>query len=357
MTTLTHAHNEWASRRDDEKFSSLRDLHRKAVDDRAFGVETETEISCALAEDGDVKMFTKSGEIATFTNWSFGQLCSTLKPAAPASYLQGLSPPLAADCINEGLAKHDIGKRQFLFTGDHAKPVARAMVSDSYSRIWNAEITSRLLELEADGPWQPAPAAFDGSRGLYLGDRDMFAFMVDSGRRIFEHAPGGGLSRGFFVANSEVGARSFMVMTFLYEYVCGNHRVWGASQVKEIRIRHVGKDVNAKAFSGLHAELVAYAESSAADDELKISAAMKCILGPDKDGRSYRLFGLRVPGLAYRTLNEAYDLAEQRVNWYGNPRSAWGMSGALTEIARDKPNADDRVALEMASSKVLEIAH
>jgi len=87
-------------------------------------------------------------------------------------------------------------------------------------RIWNSEITSRLCDLEARGPWQPAPAAFDGSRGLYMGDRDLFAFMVDSGRRIFEKLPGGGLSRGFFVWNSEVGAASFGIQTFFYEYVC-----------------------------------------------------------------------------------------------------------------------------------------
>jgi hypothetical protein len=30
-------------------------------------------------------------------------------------------------------------------------------------------------------------------------------------------------------------------MTFLYEYVCGNHRVWGASNVVEVKIRHIGK--------------------------------------------------------------------------------------------------------------------
>jgi hypothetical protein len=30
-------------------------------------------------------------------------------------------------------------------------------------------------------------------------------------------------------------------MTFLYEYVCGNHRVWGARHLDEARIIHIGK--------------------------------------------------------------------------------------------------------------------
>jgi excisionase family DNA binding protein len=43
--------------------------------------------------------------------------------------------------------------------------------------------------------------------------------IADSNRRIFETLPGGGLSRGFFVWNSEVGAASFGIQTFFYEYV------------------------------------------------------------------------------------------------------------------------------------------
>ena len=183
----------------------------------------------------------------------------------PRSAAASLAPTLAADCLNAGLPEAD-GDARLLLNGDASGHMtARAITSDRYSRIWNADITARLLDLEAGGVWQPAPAAFDGSRGLYLGDRDMFAFMVDNERRIFETLPGGGLSRGFFAWNSEVGAASFGIMTFLYEYVCGNHRVWGAKQVSEVRLRHVGEGLDHRAFSTLRATLINYANTSASE--------------------------------------------------------------------------------------------
>jgi len=229
----------------------------------------------------------------------------------------------------------------------------RAATSDSYARLWNSDITSRLLRLEGEHGWNPAPAAFDGSRGLYLGDRNMFAFLVDNDRRIFESAPGGGLSRGFFVANSEVGSDSFWLYTFLYNYICGNHMVWGAKAVKEIRLRHVGK-IEDKAFDGWVGSLKEYRDGAASEDEMKIKAAMAKTLGKDKNEVLDALFGLNQTGLTRRVIGQAYDLAEQRVDWYGAPNSVWGMAGGLTEIARDLPNADDRIALERVASKMMD---
>jgi hypothetical protein len=37
-----------------------------------------------------------------------------------------------------------------------------------------------------------------------------------------------------------VGAASFGLMTFLFRAVCGNHIVWGAEDVKALKIRHNG---------------------------------------------------------------------------------------------------------------------
>jgi hypothetical protein len=169
--------------------------------------------------------------------------------------------------------------------------------------------------------------------------------MVDNNRRIFEKGPGGGLSRGFFMWNSEMGARSIGVATFLYEYVCGNHRVWGASDVKEVSIRHIG-DLGAdgeKAFAKLAVELKRYADSSAADDEAKVAAAMKCEIAATKDEVIDAVLKFAI-------------LAATREDWYGSPRSAWGLSGGMTELARDLPNADDRHALDKAAGKMMEMA-
>jgi hypothetical protein len=144
-------------------------------------------------------------------------------------------------------------------------------------------------------------------------------------------------------------------MTFLYEYVCGNHRVWGASAVKELRVRHVG-DANqrAAAFVG---ELHAYAESSATDDEQRIRKARTVRLGDDKDAVLDRVFRLRIPVLSRKLISEAYDRAAtpEGRDRYGDPTTAWGFTGGLTELARDLPHADARVTVDRAAGKVLEL--
>lgn len=325
--------------------------HAKIVLRRASRKNVEVAKLKAFADGATVKLEGKGGVQADLTNWAFSQLAT--KAEAPAGYLQSLSAPLAADCLNHGLRAYDGNDATMLFAAGDNGLTARAITSTRYSRIWNSDVTERLLDLEAEGIWQPAPAALDGSRGLYLSDRDMFAFMVDNERRIFETLPGGGLSRGFFLWNSEVGAASIGVMTFLYEYVCGNHRVWGAKDVKEVSFRHVGEGLDAKAFGTLSARLTEYANGSADDDEAKILRMRETIIAADKQGVLDALFSrLRI---SRKLAAQTVELAEAREDWYGNPRSVWGVAGALTEIARDMPNADKRDELNRVGAKLMEM--
>lgn len=357
MTVLTKAHNEWANRPADQRFGSLQAMHERAMQHRtsAAVAEIKTKALRVAAENDRLLLTGPKGQTADLTNWTFGQIAEKAK--APATYIKTLPANVAADCINIGLKRSDDESTAQVLFSRNGDLTARAITSDKYSRIWNADITKRLVEIEARGPWQPAPEAFDGSRGLYLGDRDMFAFMVDNDRRIFESGPAGGLSRGFFVWNSEVGARSFGIMTFLYEYVCGNHRVWGVSDINEMRIIHIGHGQERKAFEKLTVELRKYADASAADDEAKVLAARRYEIGATKDEVLDAVFRLKTPGLTRKVIAQAYDIVDGEKNdWYGSPRSAWGLAGGLTQVARDLPNADERHALEVASSKVMEMA-
>lgn len=358
MTVLMNANRQWESRPADERFGSLRDMHNAAVAHRSGAKEATIDMRGLIvkAAGADIKLIGATDRPAALTHWAFGQLASKVK--APASYLRTLPTELVAQCLNNGLrafAGDDADAARAAILADKSLTI-RALTSDKYSRIWNADVTKRLLELEAEGPWQPAPAAFDGSRGLYLGDQDMFAFMVDNERRIFEKGPAGGLSRGFFCWNSEVGGGSIGVSTFLYEYVCGNHRVWGAQQVEEMRIAHIYTDAP-RAFAKLSVELKKYSDTSAAGDEAKIETARRFEIGATKEETLDAVFKLRIAGLAQKTVTAAYDLVDtQRADWYGSPRSAWGLAGGMTEIARDLPNANDRLALDKAATKVMEMA-
>lgn len=356
MTTLTQAHREWSTRADDERYSSLKDLDHAArlkhVNSRS-GMLPTYQMRVEAAPDDNILL--GNGVNSRITSAAFEQLCQ--RANSPAGYLSSLPATLAAQCLNDGLARAPEGQQSAcLFDSDPSTLALRAITSEKYGRIWNHEITARLVKLEATTSFQPAPAAFDGSRGLYMGERDMFAFLVDNDRCIFETDKNGGLSRGFFVWNSETGHRSFGVKTFLYEYVCGNHRVWGASNVKEVRIRHIG-DAKGRAFDddGIIADLREYAEGGAADDERRIKACREYRLGTDRETVLDTLLGLRQPVLTQRLLNKSYDLALEREDWYGEPNTVWAMSGALTEVARDMANADMRVAIETAGSKILDL--
>lgn len=372
--TLTQAFNQWSSRPADEKFSSLADLHSATTKSRSMAAQTRgvalkslrvgVKDVQAYADGNETRptpvLIGANGNEAEFSHWAFGQVCRQLE--APAHYLRRLPAELAATNLNHGIqSAYEPEPVNLLFTApsmiQQAGPLTlRASTSGKYTRIWNSDVTGRLLRLvDANPQWQPAPAAFDGSRGLYASDEDMFAFLVDNDRRIFETDKNGGLGRGFFVWNSEVGAASFGITTFFYEYVCGNHRVWGASGVTELRIRHIG-NADDRAFMEITREVAKYAESSALGDEGKIKRAMVLRLGENKDEVLDKIFSLPRVDIPRKTLEAGYAKAIEHSDWYGDPNTVWGITGGLTEIARDLPNANDRVKLDRAAGKVMQLA-
>lgn len=365
MSILMRAFNQWLNRPADEKFSSLEALHAAVAGLHKISQESVGVVlnKLAVITSGDATpepmLRSQSGKTARFTHWSFGQFCRAI--GAPAAYMRELPADLVATNLNYGLAtvegrRPEEDKSMKLLFSRNGDLRLRALTGNAYGRIWNVDITSRLLRFVEQNPnWQPAPAAFDGSRGLYAGDKDIFAFLVDNERRIFETLPGGGLSRGFFVSNSEVGDASFRLTTFLYEYVCGNHRVIGASNVRDLRIPHIGA-ADERAFREMAVELRKYADSSVAEDELKIEAARKFVIGGTKDEVLDRIFGLRIPNLPRVTVDAGYDRAVEQEDRYGDPNTAWGLAGGITELARDLPNADDRVDLERAAGRVMQMA-
>src|ERR1044072_4454187 len=82
--------------------------------------------------------------------------------------------------------------------------------------------------------------------GGYLGDRDVFLFVVDGNRDLDDptdtsHA---GLFRGFMLRNSDVGAAALSLDVFLFRAVCANHIIWGFHHVAGFRRRHIGASIH-----------------------------------------------------------------------------------------------------------------
>jgi hypothetical protein len=296
MTTLMKAHDHWANRAEDERFSSVEEMHKWARQHKAEAREAALSSPRQLqlgvrgeGKDQSLVLEGMEGQVADLTHWSFGQICR--KASAPSAYLRTLPVSVARDCLASGLQTAE-DREVRLLLNHNGHDTLRAVTSPKYCRIWNSDVTQRLVELKHSGQgWQEAPAAFDGSRGQYLSDRDMF--------------------------------------------------------------RHVGR-ADEKGFEELSAAVKMYADSSASEDEAKILLAQEYRIGQTKDEVLDRLFGL---GLATRkVLEEAHGIALEHEDWYGDPLSAWGMGGGLTQVARDLPNADERVALDRAGAKVLKLA-
>lgn len=387
---LYHASRQWADRPIDERFWNLTEMQSatKEYADSAVQATIRPELLRVESIGPEMALIGPTGTQATLTHYAFGQLAQ--RAGAPADYLRKLPGPLAAQCINTTLPDRQKGaENAVVLFHKNGGLLTRCITSDRYARFWHYEVCQQLSRLESNG-WRVPPARPTGKigertrtateadclsrklpglsvkvgdtiapAGLYASDRDMFAFMVDDNHMIQNEADKGTpLARGFFVWNSEVGDKSFGLMTFLYDAVCGNHIVWNVSNVNEVRIRHTG-EARDRITRKTEVELRRYAESSAAETEARIASAQKFILGATKDEILERLFSIaaqkRLTALNQGILEDAYVLAT-RTPRYGNPRSLWAVSQGLTQLSQDSAYTDRRVAIDTAAGRLLEIA-
>ncbi len=378
--TLTRAHEQWRDRPADQRYETLQALllatrGHKARSINGTGRLKDFRIGVASADSlGGESLYVegKSGARALPTHWAFGQLCARAK--APAGYMRELPAQLAANCLNHGLQQIDEKAGSFLLRkNDEDQLTLCAATSDKYVRVWNHEIAETLVELEErqDG-WQfPEPFRTPGSKSgeagargekgkeqvpvAFASDHDMFAFMVNYARPI--DLDGTLLSRGFFIENSEVGARSVRLTTFLFDYVCSNIMVWGAREVTEISMSHVGRirdkvlDANGEALRTLSA----YADLSEAKQIGQIRSAQKLMLGDGKEKVVATLYGKRSLGLSRGVIEAAYEVAVKTPR-YGNPDTAWAMVNGLTEVSQTSSYTDERVKIDRAAGSILTMA-
>jgi len=376
---LTQASNQWCTRPADERFWSLEEMQEGAQKSQDRSYETKLYPSeCTRGnlgirmDEGDLCLGVNDDNLR-FNNWSFGQFCNRVR--APADYIVGLDDPdLAARCLNRSLDK-SIGSFStglgILATMDDD---IRAITSTRYSRINVADIIGKLIPLQEHG-WKAPPgrASIDdprsrlatvhdltkstlikegdriGPSGLYRGDRDMFCFLVNDDGRV-DDGSDGGISRGFFVSNSEVGKASFAYTEFGFRHTCGNHIVWGATDVREMRIRHVGADTPAMAMETLAYELKEYTNESMGDKKDLITMAKNRILGKSADEVIDFLFGKRLMTRKLAKLSvEACEQFEADLN----PYSAWGVVQGATRVSQDTEHTDKRTAIDTAAGKLL----
>ena len=352
MTNLLQACRQWATRPADERFWGLADLEKHLA-----ALEGKSEELClplnqlkVVPKKRDLRVVGPNDLSLHVTNWSFGQLCHWLD--APPEYLSGLPARIACQCLNHGVGSNKDAEVKCLLQNNDNATQLRAVTGTKYSRIWDLKVV-RAIKPALEAGWRVPPArpALDDSRarpatkddileqgkfwgsikegdmiapaGVYRGDRDSFIFLVNPNRTIDDG--GGGLMRGVFIANSEVGKTSFRITTFLLQNVCSNHIVWGASDLQELKLTHRGR-ANSRFGSELICHLRRYDDTGAVEQEKMIRAAKLFELGKDGESVIDRLFDMKCLDLCRRDLEGAWDLAVKWEKTAGAPpTTAWGF--------------------------------
>lgn len=392
---LFKAHNQWKNRPADQRFWNLQELLEATAYVKAQAVEADSCLADlrVTATDDNLLISGRQGKQAILSNFAFGQLSARI--GAPASYLRDLPATLAAQNLNYGLKAtgEEIAKpsgendTRLLFhrNGDF---VLRAATSTSYARVWNHTLVKKLMGLVPEGFRVPCarPVGIPGERtrkateldvmrmrggglsvnvgddiapaGLYASDKDIFVFLVNEEATI-DDGTDTGLAQGFFLWNSEVGDKSLGGMVFDYKSVCGNHIVWGAQDVFEFNYRHVG-NVEDRAQNAMEMFVKKYSNASVSDREGQIVKARSMVLGKTKDEVVDAVLAFvrakKVAALNKKLLEAAYDAADLHADWYGNPRSVYGMVNGITEVSQVDTHTDERTEIDRAAGKVMTMA-
>ena len=183
---------------------------------------------------------------------------------------------------------------------------------------------------------------------IYGSDRDCFVFLADESHRLNvanrRNGEAGTLSRGFFCWNSEVGDKSLGIGTFLFDYVCCNRIVWGASGFRKLVIKHTSGAPD-RWVEEVIPVLEAYQHGSAKPVEDAIARAQEKRIQDVKKFLGERFsFGLVDKLIAVHELEE------------GRPiETVWDATTAVTAYAKGIHFADQRVHLEREAGKLLDL--
>jgi len=370
MTELMQASHQWATRPDDERFASLTDMlahftlqrdqsKELVLSSRRVHVEPEQDNRGLSVIVDNVGRVGAGGDHYVATNWSFGQLAQLAE--APAGYLRELgnkgAAPVAADCLNVGLLTRkieDIG----VLCQNNGEHVLRAATGPRYGRIWNSDIVATLVrqfgngvgdsDWRVPGEFGQAVAITKANTTLFASDRDLFVFLCDEKNRIDipGRRGGKGMARGFFMWNSEVGAKTFGLGTFLFDYVCCNRIVWGSQQYSEITIRHTASAPD-KWIEELQPALITYQNSATTGIVDAIKTAQAAKIDTDVSDFLANRFGKRMVG----PMQAVHMLEENRPI-----ETVFDAVTAATAYAKSVKWQDQRVELERAAGELLKVA-
>ena len=360
-TNLMEASNQWATRPGDERYENPADFLAALKNRQASSYERKAHThDMQIAHDNNGLYLNGRNTAAELTNWSGGQLCQRM--GAPASYLRKLPNERASDLLNYHLLDNPNVEYNVMYYEDAqggGRYTTQAITTEHYGRIYDADVAEAILDMnERTGSRFRNPVAYKGGQfggelvgaGLYASDRDMFMFMIDGGD-LLDVNPRAQLHRGFFASNSEVGNSSLRVRTFLFNKVCGNNIVWGASNICELTMRH-SKYAPTRFVNEAEPQLLEFVNASANKEAEAIKRATEYRL-PDRDSDWWQgLSRGRSASFTQGEVTNAVLLAEEEE---GQCETLWDLEQGFTALARSKAHIDARINLEQRAGKLLDI--
>ena len=363
-TVDSTASRQWATRPDDERYTSIADLKaaiQKRTDPARDRVAPLASMRSGVDAAGGLVIDAElAGELWTPTNYSFGQLATAA--GAPAGYLRTLPAGLASECLNNGL--HSAGDSVQLY---HTARELRGVTGPNYGRIRDIDVVSEIKRVTSESgiDWR-VPTAFRNaanmsayesvdptkeSTTLYASDRDVFLFLVDE-----EHPIEAGFTRdgkpdlffrGFYAWNGECGGVSGGFKAFLYRYVCSNRNIWGQAELGEFKLKHT-KHAGLRFESAMVPALTGFANSGAGNVERQLLALKSTPIASTDEERAAFLFRLGF-GPADSAAILARGLAEEQAP----AESVFDMVQAITAHARTIQHTDTRIGVEAVAGKLM----
>lgn len=356
---------QWRNRPADQRFETLEALRASVHSRRLRSRSTDIDCERLAVETNSAGRLIVNSEIQPSepTHWAFGQLATQVK--APAAYLRSLPNDLVVDCLRHGFKNTDRESVKFMTIASEDGDVntLQAVTSATYGRIWDADVVdsvARVVERTGGKFTNPKAYSIDAGTGrigaprpsgLYASDHDCFVFMIDGGSRL-DTGPRAKLNRGFIAWNSETGAKTFGLMTFLFNEVCGNHIIWGASEVNKLLIRHTSG--GPYRFDAQAAPMLArYADESTKPLEDVVRRAQERLLPAIVDVDTLSALCGPVAKFSRAEIKSAIDFAKAEE---GDCRTLWQLVQGFTAYARGFDFIDSRVDLETRAGKLLNLA-
>src|SRR5262245_45959063 len=357
MSLITTAATEYYRRPADERLDSPQALVAAAVARKLASREISYNAKDLRivpgSNVGQIVLSSPKGT-ADLTPWSHAQLCRFV--GAPAAYIRSLPGQVAADALNFGLQHTATGSNAnvLLHAPESGGVIARAVTSETYGRLWESDLYRPIVDTFGSQGWV-TPPTWDGKpAGAYMSDRDSFLIIVDgadSGSIVNDPSirnGNGKMYRGLMIRNSETGACAVVIERVLFEFICGNHMLWGAVIDRSYRRRHVGSRVLRDVLREVGQVAREWTRRPASADEALIRSLMALELAATKEAW---IDELRAMGASQTDAEAAYKTCEQQFD--ASPRSYWGLSQGITKSSQDTGFQDDRLSLDLLAARLL----